>query len=328
MTSNEQREDQGSSLSVAEASQWVKSLCEQMGQRFVGRNEVLELVLGAFFSGGHVLIEDVPGVGKTTLARTFSECFELDFQRVQFTPDLMPTDVLGVSVYEAGTGKFNFMKGPIFTHILMADEINRTSPKTQSSLLEAMEEGQVTIDGKRYVLSKPFMVIATQNPIEFEGTFPLPEAQMDRFLVRVEIGYPAMHDELQIYKLQTQRTSGAVQRQLTVAQIDQVKQCLEGVSVSEAMLTYVHMLVSKTRSHQDAYYGLSPRGGIALVKMAKWAALTAGRAYVIPEDVRKMAEPVMRHRLVLKPEALYRGQTIPGLVDEVMKTTAVPKGNL
>lgn len=315
-------------ITIASAKGTVEGLLHQMNKKFIGRNEVLELVLGAFFNEGHVLIEDVPGVGKTTLARTVSECFDIDFQRIQFTPDLMPSDVLGVTIFDAPTGRFNFRKGPIFTNILMADEINRTSPKTQSSLLEAMEEGQVTMDGNKYELSKPFMVIATQNPIEFEGTFPLPEAQMDRFLVCVQIGYPSMPDEIMIYKKEAYKQAIEVTEKLSTTEIEVLRSFVNALTVSDAIYTYVHMLVSKTRTHPDVFYGLSPRGGIALVKMAKWMALLNGREYCIPEDVRKVANATMAHRLVLKPEALYRGQTIESFIEEILKTTPVPKGSL
>jgi MoxR-like ATPase len=283
--------------------------------------------LGAFLSGGHVLIEDIPGVGKTTLVKTLAKHLEAGFQRVQFTPDLLPSDLIGVSIYHQESQSFHFKKGPIFTQLLMADEINRASPKTQSSLLEAMEEKQVTIDGATHPLSDLFMVIATQNPIEFEGTFPLPEAQMDRFMIQVSLGYPDKEQEMMIYKKETHGMRVATEVQLTQDDVRTIKEAVNTVHVSDLIYDYVQRLVEKSRKHDALYYGLSPRAGIAIIKMAKYQAFMENRTYVIPEDVKTVAPNVMRHRLILKPEALYKEQTAARTVEEILNWVNVPKGS-
>lgn len=298
-----------------------------MGHSFIGHSNILQQVLGAFLSGGHVLIEDIPGVGKTTLVKTLSAHVEAGFQRVQFTPDLLPSDLIGVSVYQQEQQRFHFKKGPIFTQLLMADEINRASPKTQSSLLEAMEEKQVTIDGTTYPLSQLFMVIATQNPIEFEGTFPLPEAQMDRFMVQISLGYPDKEQELAIYKKETGQGVLTAKEKLTEAEVLAIKDVINQVHVSDPIYDYVQRLVEKSRRHESLYYGLSPRAGIAMVKMAKFQAFMAGRAYVVPEDIKAVGPSVMRHRLILKPEALYKEQTAERTAEEILNWVNVPKGS-
>lgn len=305
----------------------IHKLLDQMANQFIGQPEALKLTLGAFLSGGHVLIEDIPGVGKTTLVKTLAQSIQADFQRVQFTPDLLPSDIIGVSIYDAETGQFKFRKGPVFTQIFMADEINRASPKTQSSLLEAMEETQVTIDGQTYPLKKPFMVIATQNPIEFEGTFPLPEAQMDRFMIEILLGYPSRLDEISIYKKETHPPKTFNRLMLEPAETEAIKMLLEEIHVSDLIYEYAHRICERSRKHENLYYGLSPRAGIAMVKMAKFWAFMEGRPYVIPEDVKAVSPSVMRHRVVLKPEALYKGQSIEGTIGEILGWVNVPKGS-
>ena len=239
----------------------LQTVIQDMGHSFIGHPEVMQQVLGAFLSGGHVLIEDIPGVGKTTLVKTLAQHIEAGFQRVQFTPDLLPSDLIGVSIYQQTAQTFQFRKGPIFTQLLMADEINRASPKTQSSLLEAMEEKQVTIDGHTYPLSKLFMVIATQNPIEFEGTFPLPEAQMDRFMVQISLGYPDKEQEMAIYKKETQVFANQAQAKLTETDVLAIQAAIHEIHVSDAIYDYVQRLVEKSRRHESLYYGLSLSGG-------------------------------------------------------------------
>lgn len=296
-----------------------------MSTRFMGRAETLKLVLAAFFSDGHVLVEDVPGVGKTTLAKTLAQCMEVEFRRIQFTPDLMPSDVIGVSLFDLKTGTFSFKRGPVFTNILMADEINRSSPKTQSSLLEAMEERQVTIDGQLYPLEQPFMVIATQNPVEFEGTFPLPEAQLDRFMVRIDIGYPDAATEIEILKKETLKQHRLVERLVTREDLKTIRTCVQEIQISDTVYSYVQRLLDASRHHHDLHYGLSPRAGIALVKMAKFMALISEREFVTPDDLRQIAYPVMAHRLVIKPDAMYRGMTERDVVRQLIEMVPVAK---
>lgn len=300
-------------------------LSRVMRKIFMGREETVEMVLGAFFSNGHVLVEDVPGVGKTTLAKTIALSMDVDFRRIQFTPDLMPSDVVGVSLFDLKSGMFNFKRGPVFTNILMADEINRSSPKTQSSLLEAMEERQVTMDGQIYPLEQPFMVIATQNPVEFEGTFPLPEAQLDRFMVRIDIGYPDPQTEIEILKKETLRQDVSVESPVSREDIQTIRECVLNIEVSESMYAYVQRLLDASRHHHDLHYGLSPRAGIALVRMAKFMALMDQRSFVTPDDLRKVAHPVMSHRLVVKPDAMYRGVTEQDVVRHLIETVPVAR---
>lgn len=305
----------------------LEEMLKEMASRCIGQDEALKLCLGAYLTGGHVLVEDIPGVGKTTLAKTLAGAVEAGFSRVQFTPDLMPSDVLGVSVYDLNSGAFSFKKGPIFTQIFMADEINRASPKTQSSLLEAMEERQVTMDGRTYPLGSPFMVIATQNPIEFEGTFPLPEAQMDRFMIKLALGYPKPEDERAIYKKETIGRTAPPPYHLSLGDYQYLNETISKVVVSESIYDYVQRLSERSRKHEYVYYGLSPRGGIAMIKMAKYWAYMAGRAYCIPEDVKAVAPAVMRHRLLMKPEALYSQHTAEETIAQLLQLTAVPKGS-
>lgn len=304
----------------------LQQVLTDMENYFIGHPSVMEQVLGAFLSGGHALIEDIPGVGKTTLVKTLASHVDGAFQRVQFTPDLLPSDLIGVSIYQSERQQFSFKKGPLFTQLLMADEINRASPKTQSSLLEAMEEKQVTVDGQTYPLSDCFMVIATQNPIEFEGTFPLPEAQLDRFMVQVRLGYPEKEQEMAIYKKETNANGGMPKITLSMEEVEKIKDQIRRVGISDLIYDYVHRIVEKSRKHESLYYGLSPRAGIAILKMAQFQAFMAGRAFVTPEDVKKVAPPVMVHRMILRPEALYKAQTQAQTVEEILSWVSVPKG--
>ena len=313
--------------STIENRERLQQVMNEMDNYFIGHPDIMKQVVGAFLSGGHVLIEDIPGVGKTTLVKTLAKHLETSFQRVQFTPDLLPSDLIGVSIYHLEDQSFHFRKGPIFTQLLMADEINRASPKTQSSLLEAMEEKQVTIDGNTYPLSDLFMVIATQNPIEFEGTFPLPEAQMDRFMIQVTLGYPDKEQEMAIYKKETKAVPAGTGASLTTEEVQKLKQEIAQITVSDLIYDYVQRLVEKSRKHESLYYGLSPRAGIAMIKMAKFEAFMAKRTYVTPEDVKAVATGVMRHRLILKPEALYKEQTAERTIEEILNWVSVPKGS-
>jgi MoxR-like ATPase len=293
----------------------------------VGRRRVLELVLLGVLGRGHVLLEDVPGVGKTMIARCFSEALGLSFRRVQFTPDLLPADLTGLSVYNQGTAEFEFRPGPVFTQLLLADEINRTPPKTQAALLEAMAEEQVTSDGDTRPLPQPFVVLATDNPIEYEGTYALPEAQLDRFLLRVRLGYLAAEQEEELLARRLRRGSATptVARVVGAETVLAMRESLETVQVEPVILRYVVALVEATRDHAHVTVGASPRGGLALVALARGQAMLRGRDYVTPEDVKDVAVPALAHRLSLRPELWVRRVTGDDVVGEILTTTAVPR---
>jgi MoxR-like ATPase len=287
--------------------------------------ETLRLPLLCLLSEGHVLVEDVPGVGKTVLAKALARSLELRFQRVQFTPDLLPADVTGVNVFDRPSGSFQFRPGPVFANVLLVDEINRASPKTQSALLEAMQETQVTVDGETHALDRPFLVIATQNPVEYEGTYPLPEAQLDRFAVRMAIGYPPDADEARMLAEQT--TEPPLDHLQPVAAHAELLDAIESVRrvhVEEPVNRYVVALLRHTRESRRLALGGSPRSGIALLRLAKARALTAGRDYVVPEDVQALAQPVLAHRLILAPEARATGVTAAEVVSEALSATPAP----
>jgi MoxR-like ATPase len=290
-----------------------------------GKDAAIDLVLIGVLAGGHVLLEDVPGVGKTTLAKALAAALSMDFARVQFTPDLLPTDILGSNLLDPRDGSFAFHAGPVFTQLLLADEINRASPRTQSALLEAMSEGQATIDGTTRRLPAPFFVLATQNPVDFQGTYPLPEAQLDRFLIRVHLGYPDEADELEV--LNSRRTADPLAAVKPVATTQDVLHLLEqvrAVHVEPAVSKYLLLLVRQTRQDRRLALGASPRGALALSRAAQARAFLAGRAFVSPEDVQKLAEPVLAHRLLLAPESRYGGQDARQVVADVLGQIAVP----
>lgn len=291
----------------------------------VGKRPIIELVLMALLSEGHVLIEDVPGMGKTMLARAIAVSTGLDFKRLQCTPDLMPNDVTGVSIFNQQKREFEFRPGPIFTNILLADEINRASPRTQSALLEAMGEGQVSVEGVTYSLARPFMVIATQNPIEFEGTFPLPEAQMDRFLLRLSIGYP--DDAAENTMMQMQQIGHPIDDLELVIdgqQIPALQRQIRQVQVVESIRRYILDLVQATRDHAALALGASPRGSLALFRTAQGRAALQGRDYVIPDDIKHVAVACLAHRMVMKPEAVLRGETTTDVVRDLLRHTEIP----
>ena len=273
----------------------------------VGKTREIGYVLAALLCQGHVLVEDVPGVGKTTLVRALARSFGCEFRRIQFTPDLLPSDVTGVSVYNPHSGQFEFRPGPILAQIVLADEINRTSPKTQSALLECMEERQVTIDGVSHALPEPFLVLATQNPIEYEGTFPLPEAQLDRFLLRVRLGYPSVEEEKEIIARAKQPPVLDLPQVASAAEIMALQAAVKGVYCDPAVEDYLVRVVHRTREHKDIYLGASPRGSISLYRAAQALAILRGREYVTPDDVKEMAPLVLAHRLIIRPEAQLRG---------------------
>lgn len=292
----------------------------------IGKEIVLRRLLIALLAEGHVLIEDVPGVGKTTAAQAMAKSMDLSFSRVQFTPDLLPSDILGVSVYRRDTYDFVFNKGPIFNQIVLADEINRASPKTQSSLLEAMEERQVTMDGKTYVFEGPFMVIATQNPIEYEGTFPLPEAQLDRFLMKIKIGYPEKEDEMQIVaRMGTRSDINTLTSVLTVEETQQMQTAVKEIHADASIWAYIVDLVRKTRVSEEVILGCSPRAAVGLLTAAKARAFINDRNYVIPEDIRELAVEVLAHRLIIKPEIRYKGRSAEDIVSDLVQFVKVPK---
>jgi MoxR-like ATPase len=296
-----------------------------VGDVIVGKPEAIELLLTAVLAGGHVLVEDVPGVGKTTLAKAIARVFHVDFSRVQFTPDLLPADILGSPVLDPRSGSFSFHRGPVFTHVLLADEINRASPRTQSALLEAMSEAQVTVDGTTYRLEPPFFVVATQNPHEFSGTYPLPEAQLDRFLLRVGLGYPAEAAELDmLYARQSRDPLDGLDPIATRDDLLGMQAAVREVEVKPAVGRYLLSLVTATRGHTDVVLGASPRGALALFRATQARAYARGRAYVTPDDVQQLAAPVLGHRLALTPEARYGGRGPARVLDDVVRGLRVP----
>lgn len=302
-------------------------LMDSLRRVILDKDDVIAHLLIGLIARGHVLMEDVPGVGKTTLARALARALELDFTRVQFTPDLMPTDILGGAVLRPADGTFEFRPGPIFTQILLADEINRASPRTQSALLEAMSERQVTLDGETRKLPKAFFVIATQNPIEAEGTYPLPEAQLDRFMMRLRLGYPAAEREVDM--LFDQRLVHPLEAVQPVANVDRLvglTAAAKAVAVSKPVARYIVALTQATRTHPDLTLGASPRASLALFRAAQARALLAGRDFVEPDDVQALVDVVLAHRLTLSPQARYGGRAAGQIVDEVLRAVPVPTG--
>ena len=310
---------------AAAAAALADRVVESLGSAIHAPPETLRLPLLCLLAEGHVLVEDVPGVGKTVLAKALARSLELSFHRVQFTPDLLPTDVTGVNVYDRQTGAFRFRPGPVFANVVLVDEINRASPKTQSALLEAMQESQVTVDGVTHVLERPFVVVATQNPVEYEGTFPLPEAQLDRFAVRMTIGYPSHAEEARMLAEQT--TSPPLDHLTPVAGRAALLAAIEAarrVHVEESITRYVVALLRHTRASGRLALGASPRSGISLLSLAKSRALVEGREFVVPEDVQALAGTVLEHRLILAPEARATGVTAGEIVAEAVGATPVP----
>jgi MoxR-like ATPase len=300
-------------------------LVDNIDQAILGKREVIELVLVALLSDGHVLLEDFPGTGKTVLAKSLANTLDGTNSRIQFTPDLLPSDVTGVTIYDQGKGRFEFHRGPIFASIVLADEINRASPKTQSALLEVMEEGKVTVDGVSYDVGSPFMVIATQNPVEQAGTYSLPEAQLDRFLIKTSLGYPD-HDTAVTLLLDAANRARAskVSPIIASSSVTTMAQLASEVFVDAAVLSYLNQIVSATREHQDSALGVSMRGALALARTAKTWAIAHGRMYVTPDDVRELAVPVLAHRIIVDPESEFAGVTAEDIVGRVLVEVAPP----
>jgi MoxR-like ATPase len=290
-----------------------------------GKRSVVELVLMCLIAEGHVLIEDVPGVGKTLLAKSIARSIDCTFHRIQFTPDLLPSDVTGVSVWDRDRSEFSFKPGAIFANIVVGDEINRASPKTQAALLEAMEERQVTIDGVTRILSPPFMVVATQNPLEHEGTYPLPEAQLDRFTMRVTIGYPTREKELEILDTHGIRSTFLdLAPVITASEVTELVEIARQVHVAPSVKGYIVDLIERTREHEELLLGASPRSALAMQRLARARAASEGREFVTPDDIKALATPVLEHRMALRPEAQMRGTSIPEVIGSVLRNLAVP----
>lgn len=303
----------------------IVKIIDNISKVIIGKTEEVKLVLVALLSGGHVLIEDVPGVGKTSLVKALAKSINADFKRIQFTPDLLPSDVIGVSIYNPEKGVFEFKQGPIMSQILLADEINRTSPKTQSSLLEAMEERQVTVDGKTYMLPRPFMVIATQNPIEYDGTFRLPEAQLDRFMIKVNLGYPDIKHEIEMLKrFEALDPLEDLKPVVSIMEILKMQNEVKSVYVDDSILDYIITIVNNTRNLSTVLLGASPRAAISLMRASQAKAFIEGRNYVLPDDVKYLSVPVLSHRIILKNEARFNNLDERSVIKGILNATKVP----
>jgi MoxR-like ATPase len=313
-------------LTVQEVAERANRILEEVERAVVGKRDALALVLLAFLADGHVLIEDFPGLAKTLTARSFAQVLDIEFSRIQFTPDLMPSDVTGSSIYNQRSSDFEFRRGPIFTNLLLGDEINRAPPKTQAALLEAMQERQVTIEGETIRLDAPFLVIATQNPIEYEGTYPLPEAQLDRFLLRVNFGYPSRDDEWTLLERRLERATDEIQLDAVIDRpgLVEMQEAIEQVHVTEPIGRYVVDVVTGTRTSQRVQVGASPRGSLALLKLSRCRAVLEGRDFVTPEDVKAVAGPALSHRLMLRPELWVQRIRPEDVVREVLETVPTP----
>ena len=304
----------------------IERIIDNVGKVIIGKRENVYQIIKGMIAGGHILIEDVPGVGKTTLIKAIKQSFDLSYSRIQFTPDLLPSDITGISIYNSSTGTFTFNKGPVFSNIVLADEINRTSPKTQSALLEVMEEMQVSEGGTTYELSKPFFIMATENPIEYEGTFSLPEAQLDRFMIKVHMGYPNNRDEAQILGIyRKDNPLDDLKPVATKADLEKLQKAVRDVKVKDDINKFIVKIVDGTRNHRDIFLGGSTRASLALLRVSQATALIEGRDYVIPEDIKACAKLVLSHRIILTNSAMARGVKVENILDEILNMILVPK---
>jgi len=308
-----------------EKTQTIDRILKNVEKVVIGKRKTILKILAALFAKGHILLEDVPGVGKTLMVKALAKSIGGTFRRVQFTPDLLPTDILGLSIYNQKTMEFEFRPGPIVTHILLADEINRTSPKTQSALLEAMGERAITVDGKTYTLEKPFLVMATQNPVEYEGTFVLPEAQMDRFMIKINLGYPDRESELVILdRINEVQEASSLQTVCTIQDIVEIQEVVSQVYVDDVVKAYIVDLCRKTREHEQILLGVSPRGSVSLYRAVQAWAFLNGRDYVTPDDVKEMIHDVLNHRILLTPDAKIEGLEAKEVIAGIVREVAVP----
>lgn len=318
-----------SGLDLGKINRSVSEIRQELGKVIVGQAQMMDLLIAALFTGGHVLLEGVPGIAKTLTARLMAKTLSVDFSRIQFTPDLMPADIIGTTVFNVKTSEFNFNRGPIFTNIALIDEINRAPAKTQAALFEVMEEKQISVDGETYKLNDPFFVMATQNPIEQEGTYKLPEAQLDRFIFKIKMNYPTLEEEKAILKLFkedfNQKSIDTVQKILTPADIKECRDLIEKVHIKEELTDYIAKIVFETRQSADLYLGASPRASLAIMKTSKAVAAMYGRDFVTPDDIRYVAGPVLNHRLILTPEKELEGATTEDVINEIVQKIEVPR---
>lgn len=313
-------------INILQVGELCRRVMDEIERAVIGKRSTLKKILAAALSSGHVLLEDFPGLGKTLIARSFSTTLGVDFKRIQFTPDLLPAEITGGYVYNRTNSQFELRPGPIFANILLADEINRASPKTQSALLEAMQEYQVTLEGEAIKLPQPFLVIATQNPIEYEGTFPLPEAQLDRFMLKLQVGYPSLNEEVEILQRRRERHTEEVELKPAIEPGDILKMraAVETVFIDPDLENYIVTLIHETRRDRRVAVGASPRASLALLKLARAQAAIDGRDYVIPDDIKDFIKPVLIHRLIMQPEYWMKQQVVEDVIDTVMRSVTVP----
>ncbi|NLO74958.1 MAG: MoxR family ATPase [candidate division WS1 bacterium] len=311
----------------AEVAGRIKQIVENIEKVIVGKREAIELAVAALLANGHVLIDDIPGVGKTSLARSLALSVRGDFKRIQFTPDILPSDLTGVSIWDQSRQDFTFKPGPVFANIILADEINRATPKSQAALLECMEERQVSVDGVSYPVPVPFMVIATENPIEYEGTYALPEAELDRFMLRMKLGYPRPAEEVEVItRQQRQHPIESVEAVVDTQEVAELQRLVREVYLEDSLKEYVVRLTNATRNHPEVELGASPRGSITLMRLSQALAALAARDYVIPEDIRTVAVPALAHRLSLSPDRQLRGTSPEAIVEEILEANPAPLG--